>query len=85
MEAKPWYLSKTIWGLILAATAPIVNKLLHVTLGTDGQDQLSGDIVNLCQYIQEAVGIVLGIFGRITVDRPIAGSRQAKFMSTWKG
>ena len=64
---KNWYASKGIWGGLIAAAAPIVGGLLHVSI--------TGDDVNTAMgYVSEIVGAaggLLAVYGRVKATKQI--------------
>lgn len=63
MDWKALLTSKTIWGLVVGIAAPILAR--HgVDLGD--QDQLVVDVLSV-------IGLVLGVYGRITAQGPLKG------------
>lgn len=59
-NVKPWYLSKTIWGIIIAA-AGLISKTFFNTIIPD----VSSEIV-------EVIGLVIALIGRIKAENFIA-------------
>lgn len=60
MEAtKPWYLSKTIWGIIVAFAGFIANQFFKVQI-----PDISSDIAVV-------LGLVIAIYGRVKAETKI--------------
>lgn len=59
-NVKPWYLSKTIWGIIIAA-AGLISKTFFNALIPD----VSSEIV-------EIIGLGLALYGRLKAENLIA-------------
>ncbi len=57
---KPWYLSKTIWGIIIAG-AGLISKTFFSTVIPD----ISSEIV-------EVIGLSIALIGRIKAENFIA-------------
>ena len=63
-ETKQWYLSKTVWGALVA----ILASVLHAggfELGSAAQNELADGIVALVG----AIGGLLAIYGRLSADK----------------
>ena len=56
---KPWYLSKTIWGIIVAFAGFIANQFFKVQI-----PDLTSDIATI-------VGLVIALYGRIKAETVI--------------
>jgi hypothetical protein len=61
VDEKPWYLSKTIWGSLVAIAAAIASAF-GMPLGGDLQAQL----VEALLQVAGAVGGLVAIYGRLT-------------------
>ena len=72
MEAKKWWMSRTIWGAILAA---IFGLLPVFGVGVEVDEKTQGVILdNLMLVIQAGgvlVGAVLAVFGRVSAKRRV--------------
>lgn len=62
--SKKWYLSKTIWGALIAVAAPLF-QLVGIELSSDIQAQITDSIVT----IAGASGGLLALFGRLSASR----------------
>lgn len=60
-DAKKWYLSKTVWGALLAVAAPLL-QLAGIYLDEGMQSELAASITT----IAGAAGGVLALIGRIS-------------------
>lgn len=59
MQNKPWYLSKTIWGVAVTALAAIIP-----TVAKMNAEGLTGDLTQLASGVALVVGAALAIYGR---------------------
>ena len=59
-NVKPWYLSKTIWGIIIAAAGLISKTFFNAVI-----PDISSEIV-------EVIGLVIALIGRIKAENVIA-------------
>jgi len=59
-NVKPWYLSKTIWGIIIAAAGLISKTFFNAVI-----PDISSEIV-------EVIGLVIALIGRIKAENFIA-------------
>ncbi|MGV0818674.1 hypothetical protein V6767_01435 [Martelella sp. FLE1502] len=60
MDVKKWYLSKTVWGALLAVAAPLL-QLGGIYIDDGTQSELAASITT----IAGAAGGMLALFGRI--------------------
>lgn len=60
LETKGWYLSKTIWGVIISFLALIAKTFFNVYI-----PDFSGEIV-------EILGLALALYGRIKAEVKIS-------------
>lgn len=67
IDEKPWYLSKTIWGSLVAVFAAL-SASLGFPLDAVTQTELSDIAVQLVG----AAGALLAIYGRLTATRIIS-------------
>ena len=67
IEEKKWYMSKTIWGSLLAVAAAL-GATAGVTIDTAEQVELSEAIVSFFG----AVGALIAIYGRLTATQIIS-------------
>lgn len=65
-DPKPWYLSKTIIGSIIAVLATVAG-FFNVTLGPEVQSQ----IVEVVATLGAVVGSIIAIIGRFTADKTL--------------
>jgi len=56
-NVKPWYLSKTIWGIMIAAVGLVSKTFFNVYI-----PDFSSEIV-------EIIGLVIALIGRIKVEK----------------
>lgn len=65
-ETKQWYLSKTVWGALIAIFASLVPAMgMELDAGTQGR--LADDLVSLAG----AIGGLIAIYGRLTADKRV--------------
>lgn len=64
---KPWYASKTIWGLIIAGAAMAAQRFLQTDVTAADQNEL----VNHATTIGEIVGMILALWGRIAARKAV--------------
>lgn len=57
MEQKSWYLSKTIWGAVLAVAGLAFPKIAEAIGGTDVLIEVAGAVATV-------VGSILAVYGR---------------------
>ena len=65
-ETKQWYLSKTVWGALVAIAASLLQGM-GLELGPDAQSQLADDFVSLAG----AIGGLIAIYGRLTAEKRV--------------
>ena len=65
-ETKQWYLSKTVWGALVAIAASLLRGM-GLELGPDAQSQLADDFVSLAG----AIGGLIAIYGRLTAEKRV--------------
>ena len=67
MESKPWYLSKTVWGLVVTVLGILLPKLpIQANSG-----MLTDSAVSVAGNIASAVGVALAAYGRIKAKGPL--------------
>jgi hypothetical protein len=85
-QAKKWYLSKTIWGIIIATLGVVITNVLQVPGielpkdATVDQAQVAiaaikaaqGNIGLIIGQVTTLIGLVLGVIGRIKAEKTIA-------------
>jgi hypothetical protein len=65
-EMKQWYLSKTVWGALIAILASLL-PAMGAELGADAQSQLADNLVSLAG----AIGGLIAIYGRLTAEKRV--------------
>lgn len=84
-SVKPWWQSKTIWGILIAAAGFVISEVLKVpsvSLPENADfEQLKqyaeavkasqGNITVIISQVVAAVGAVLGIYGRVVAESKI--------------
>lgn len=71
MESKPWYLSRTIWGLAVAAGAMLLQWRFGVKIGDQGM--VTDTLVDAAGKVAETVGVLIAAYGRIKASTTIGG------------
>lgn len=66
VEEKPWYLSKTIWGSLVAVAASLAG-IAGVPIEAGAQGQIADALVQAIG----AVGALVAIYGRLTATNVI--------------
>ena len=61
---KQWYLSKTVWGALVAILAGLL-PVTGMELDAGAQSQLADDFVSLVG----AVGGLVAVYGRLTAEK----------------
>jgi hypothetical protein len=61
---KQWYLSKTVWGALVAILAGLL-PAMGMELDAGAQSQLADDFVSLVG----AVGGLVAVYGRLTAEK----------------
>lgn len=61
---KQWYLSKTVWGALVAILAGLL-PVMGMELDAGAQSQLADDFVSLVG----AVGGLVAVYGRLTAEK----------------
>jgi hypothetical protein len=67
IEGKAWYLSKGVWGGIVAALAGVASLLLNVRWTDTDENQL----VDLLVSLGSLIGGLLAVLGRLFATRKI--------------
>jgi hypothetical protein len=75
--AKPWYLSQTLWGIVVAMAAPLVAKAIP-SFATVDQGTVVEWIVWVIGNIVPLLGGAAAIQGRLSATKPIAGTNAEK-------
>ncbi len=60
-DSKPWYMSITMWGGLIALLSPVLGRVLHAEIDPDTQTDLASIIV----AIASAIGGLVAIWGRL--------------------
>lgn len=63
-ETKQWYLSKTVWGALIAILASLL-PAMGMEIDGDAQSRLADDLVSLAG----AIGGLVAIYGRLTAEK----------------
>ena len=67
MDGKPWYLSKTLWGLIVTVLGIVFPKLPI----KDNSGFLTDQLVQVAGNVAATIGIALAAYGRIKSTGPL--------------
>lgn len=70
MEAKAWYQSKTIWGLVVVAAGV---ALSHWNIQVPSDDATTNSLIGVATKIAEVLGLLVALWGRIRAVAPLAG------------
>ena len=71
-NTKPWYASKTLWGLAIAAAALIAGALGQDTAKAVIEEESIG-IASWIEQIAVLVGFLLAFIGRLTAKTELTG------------
>ena len=63
-DVKQWYLSKTVWGALVAILASLL-PAMGMGLDAGAQGQLADDLVSLAG----AIGGLIAIYGRLMAEK----------------
>nr|WP_298100717.1 hypothetical protein [uncultured Shinella sp.] len=65
-ETKPWYMSRTVWGALIAITASLANAAgVEIKAGDEGE------LADLLVSAAGTIGGLIAIYGRISARRPV--------------
>lgn len=70
-ESKPWYASSGIWGGILAAAAPAIGLVFHMTVSSADTAQLADALA----AIGAGIGGLVAVYGRVKATKQITASK----------
>lgn len=70
MEGKPFWQSKTLWGLLLMVLG-FVLPMLGVTVPENMQEDVLADVMGMMPAISKVVGGVLVIIGRFKATKKL--------------
>lgn len=73
MNEKSWYLSKTLWGVVIMVLGQLL-AVFKIDLGLTGesQTQFVDILVNAIIAVAQVVGALLAIIGRFTAKTKLA-------------
>lgn len=74
MDSKPWYLSKTIWGLAVAAAAMLLQWRFGVKIGDQGA--VTDEAVNAASAVAQTAGVLIAAYGRIRASTTLTVAKQ---------
>ena len=60
LDQKPWYLSRTIWGALLAVAASVANSS-----GIAISESTQGELADIMVSMTGAAGALVAIYGRL--------------------
>jgi len=63
-DSKQWYLSKTVWGALVAILASLL-QVSGIDFDAAGQDQLADNLVAL----SGAIGGLIALYGRMSAEK----------------
>jgi CDP-diglyceride synthetase len=63
-EMKHWYLSKTVWGALIAIVASLLPAMGMELVGS-----IQGELADHLVSLAGAVGGLLAIYGRLTAEK----------------
>jgi hypothetical protein len=63
-EMKHWYLSKTVWGALIAIVASLLPAM-----GMELAGSIQGELADHLVSLAGAVGGLLAIYGRLTAEK----------------
>jgi len=70
MVDEKWYLSKTVWGVLVGFAALILANFGYTITSEQGTD-LTNTLVMLAQAISGLVGFILVLIGKVQSNRKI--------------
>ena len=73
-STKAWYLSKTIWGLAVAAAAMLLQWRFGVKIGDQGA--VTDEAVNAASAVVQAAGVLIAAYGRIKANATLTAAKQ---------
>lgn len=68
LDVKPWYQSKTVWGALIAISAPLLGRA-GLEVGGAEQAQIADALTTLAG----TVGGLLALYGRLTATKGVGG------------
>ena len=71
-EVKPWYLSKGVWGGIVAMVAAVLAPIFGVSLDVETQVNITNILVSL----SGVVGGALSVYGRVKAQVKISKNKE---------
>jgi putative chitinase len=75
--AKPWYMSKTLWGAAIAFLSPLIARFVPGFTNV-APDTAADWIIWGIDFIGPMLGGTLAAFGRVSATKPIAGTEAEK-------
>ncbi len=65
-ETKPWYMSRTVWGALIAIAASLANAA-----GVEIKAADEGELADLLVSAAGTIGGLIAIYGRIFARHPV--------------
>jgi hypothetical protein len=72
-DSKQWYLSKTIWGAVVAFLSMVAGAIFGVEVDADTQAVLVDQVVAGVSAVITLIGLVMVVIGRLSAKKAIAG------------
>lgn len=73
-DTKVWYLSKTVWGSVVAGIALVAQLTLGSTISQPDQQALVNDLLGFGQ----GIGILMALYGRVTAKHILTSTQGTK-------
>ncbi len=73
---KPWYKSKTIWGVIIMALSTIYSRFTHSNITPEQVQDFIKTVTDSIPEVGALVGGGLAIYGRLKAAVPIKGNSE---------
>ena len=71
MNTKQWWLSKTLWGLLIALIATGLEMTGVVSISDIEQVGLVDRLIVIANLLAQLFGFILAIYGRVTAKHAI--------------
>lgn len=68
MDSKPWWQSKTVWGVIAMALAFVAKIVFKVDVPDGSEESLTDLGIQAATSVVALLGAVLALFGRAKAD-----------------
>ena len=70
-ETQKWYTSKTIWGIIVAFLAFLLQSLGVLEVLPEEQTGLAETLTTLGVSLGELLGLIIALYGRVSATKRI--------------